>query len=129
MKYVIAFYKNMLSGSDEKVPFGVVVTDGSSLAYDFDTSKGREKQISDISATFDPLIFEHFKDTFTNGFVDKGVAVTTDENGVQRTIPVESEEFLDYLTRNSQGVYQYTHPRTAEAESPEALLSTLIQRL
>ena len=119
----------MLSSADGSVPFGVVVTDGSRLVYDFDTSKEREKLISNVSATFDPFIFEHFKDTFTTGFVNKGVAVTTDDDGKQHTIPVQSEEFLDYLTRNSQGVYQYTHPKTAEAETPEMLLSTLMQRL
>lgn len=127
MKYVIAFYKNILKEQDNSVPFGVVITDGEKITYDFDTSKVREKAIKKISDSFDPLVFEHFKDTFNDGFIKGGIAITTSDNGKQRVIPVNSEEFLNYLTRNSQGVYQYTKPKAAESDDSEALLDTLMR--
>lgn len=128
MKYVIAFYQNALSDTKGTVPFGIVVTDGESIAYDFDTSKHREQLIQAVSKTFDPFIFEHFKDTFYANFVEKGVALTTDSDGHQRAINVNSEEFLDYLRGNSQGVYQYSAPKTADAEDPQKLVNDLMQQ-
>jgi hypothetical protein len=129
MKYVVAFYKSLLDGNNRTIPFGAVVTDGKSIKFDFDNSEERQSLIRQISETFDPLIFTHFKDTFKDGFIKSGVAVTTDADGTKHTIPVVSEEFLDYLTRNSQGTYQYTKAYTAEAENPEALLTALMQRI
>jgi hypothetical protein len=129
MKYVYAFYRNILDEGKRSIPFGVIVTNGTTIAYDFDNSKNREDLIKTISETFDPLIFENFKDTFQTGFIAKGVAITTDPSGERHSIPVESEAFLDYLSSNSQGTYQYTEARTAEADEPSSLVKALMERI
>lgn len=129
MKYVVAFYKNLLNESASRVAIGAVVTDGKRVTYDFDTSNQIATKIGSITNSFDPLVFGHFKETFTETFIKTGYAVTTDDAGERHKIPVTSDDFLDYLSRNSQSAYQYSPPRTVEASDPEQVLAALMSQV
>jgi len=129
MKFVIASYNSFNKPQCPPIRFGVILNDGQKTYYYFDTSTKRRDEIQKISDHFDEYTFKEFSKTFEDMFIKPGIAYQTDEKGVRRKINVNDTEFLDYLSSNSEGPYQYQKPLDVEGNNPEHLLQIIASQL
>lgn len=127
MKYVIATYSPIFTSN--KVPFGVILNDGSRTFYYFQNDTSMQQKLSEINPDFDKPTFVNFENTFKDMFIATGKATFTDENGDKLEIDTNKDEFLDLLAQTYEGPYQYSEPKSVDGDNPDETLKLLKNQL
>ena len=122
MKYAVVWYSPPLMRNTEKVAVGAIVTDGNKLAYRFNCSASKERELESKFSSFDRDVFRSFERNFTLNFVDRAAVTSSTKSGNKRRIKTSSDDFLDFLWQNYQGSYFYSKPQSIEGSNAQEAL-------